>query len=48
VTTTDGAACGELSTADGGLLRLTVAGAHEPVVIPLAAVRNLAIVTSCP
>ena len=48
VTTADDATCGELSTADGGLLRLTVAGAHEQVVIPLAAVRNLAVVTSCP
>jgi hypothetical protein len=48
VTTADGATCGKLSTADGGQIRLTVAGAHEPAVIPLAAVRNLAVVAACP
>jgi len=48
VHTADSTTCGKLSTADGGWLRISVAGAHEPAVIPLAAVRNLAVVASCP
>lgn len=39
--------CGAVRSADGGMLRLTVAGAHEPAVVPLSAVRNLAVVARC-
>jgi len=43
-----GAVCGTLDSADGGVLRLTVAGVHEPVAIPLTMVTNLAVVAACP
>lgn len=41
------AACGEVLSADGGLLRLSVAGRHDPVVIPLSRLTNLAVVPGC-
>jgi hypothetical protein len=40
--------CGVLESADGGRLRLNVPGTHEPVVIPLAQVTNLALTHACP
>jgi hypothetical protein len=40
--------CGTLQSADGGQLRLTVTGGHEPVVIALSQVTNLALTTACP
>ena len=39
--------CGTLQSADGGKIRLSVAGAHEPAAIPLTSVANLAVVASC-
>jgi hypothetical protein len=48
VTTPRATACGILNSADGGALRLTIAGVHEPVAIPLATVTNLAITPNCP
>lgn len=48
VTRPGGLVCGILDSADGGIVRLTVAGTHEPVAIPLTAVTNLAITPSCP
>jgi hypothetical protein len=48
VTRLGGTACGTLVSADGGILRLTVTGAHQPVTIPLASVTNLAITPTCP
>jgi hypothetical protein len=48
VTRPGGTACGTLQSADGGVLRLTVAGAHQPVAIPLTTVTNLAITPTCP
>jgi hypothetical protein len=39
--------CGIAESADGGVLRLSVAGAHEPAAIPLTSVTNLAVVASC-
>ena len=41
-------ACGTLQSADGGVLRLSVAGAHEPTATPLTMVTNIAIVANCP
>jgi hypothetical protein len=41
------ATCGVLRSADGGMLRLTVAGAHNAAVIPMADVTNLSVVTAC-
>lgn len=50
VTVTDrqGTRCGAVLSADGGQLRLAVAGSHDPVGIPLADVTNLAVVARCP
>ena len=48
VTRADGTVCGTLDSADGGTLRLTVTGTHEPVAIPLTTVTNLAIIANCP
>ena len=48
VTRPGGTVCGTLKSADGGTLRLTVAGAHQPVAIPLTTVTNLAITPTCP
>ena len=48
VTRPGGTVCGILKSADGGTLRLTVAGAHEPVAIPLTTVMNLAVTPTCP
>jgi hypothetical protein len=39
--------CGTLLSADGGVVRLTVAGTHQPATISLAAVTNMAVVASC-
>lgn len=43
----DTTTCGVLLAADGGQVRLAVAGTHDPVRIPVAAIKNLAIVTQC-
>lgn len=48
VTRPDGTVCGTLTSADGGTVRVTVAGAHDPVAIPLASITNLAITAACP
>ncbi|GAA2650791.1 hypothetical protein [Paractinoplanes durhamensis] len=40
--------CGTLRSADGGVVRVAVAGRHDQVVIPLAAVANLTVVAACP
>jgi hypothetical protein len=48
VTRPSGTVCGILASADGGTLRLTVAGAHEPVAIPLTTVSNMAVTPTCP
>jgi hypothetical protein len=48
VTRPGGIICGVLASADGGLLRVRVAGAHDPVTIPLSTVTNLAVATNCP
>ena len=47
VTSHGRAFCGTLQSADGGLVRLSVAGAHEPVAIPFTAVTNIAVVANC-
>lgn len=48
VTLRSGTVCGTLKSADGGTLRLSINGAYEPAVIPLTAVRNLAVTPACP
>ena len=48
VTRSTGTVCGTLDSADGRTLRLTVVGIRQPVNIPLATVRNLAITSTCP
>jgi hypothetical protein len=48
VTRSGGSICGTLESADGGILRLAVTGAHEPVVIPLTTITNLAVTPACP
>jgi hypothetical protein len=48
VTRPGGTVCGILSSADGGTLRLTIPGAHEPAAVPLTTITNLAITASCP
>ena len=48
VTRPGGTVCGTLESADGGTLRLTVTGMHEPVAIPLTTVTNLAVTPTCP
>jgi hypothetical protein len=40
-------ACGVLRSADNGQLRLAVIGRHDPIVIPLAQITNLAVVPGC-
>lgn len=40
-------ACGVLASGDAGVIRLTVAGSHEPVVIPLSTVTNMAVTATC-
>lgn len=47
VTIKGGDVCGALQSADGGVLRLSVAGAHDPAVLPLFSVTNLSVVTAC-
>lgn len=42
------AVCGTLLSADGGVLRLAVPGAHDPIAVPLDAVTNLAVTSTCP
>jgi hypothetical protein len=48
VTRTGGTICGILASADGGILRLTVAGVHGAVTVPLTTVTNLAVTPTCP
>lgn len=40
--------CGVLQSADGGQLRLKVNGSHDPVVVPLRDLANVAVVATCP
>ncbi len=40
-------ACGALRSADGGQIRLTVTGNHDPIAIPLTQITNLTIVSTC-
>jgi hypothetical protein len=47
VTQAGSTVCGTLQSADGGVLRLSIAGAHKPAVIPLTNVTNMAVVASC-
>jgi hypothetical protein len=47
VTRPGGTVCGVLTSADDGVLRLSVAGAYEPVAIPLSTVTNIAVVSAC-
>jgi hypothetical protein len=48
VTTIDGTTvCGALKSADGGISRLSGAGAHQFAAIPLTTVTHMAIVASC-
>lgn len=48
VTRPAGIICGTLDSADGGTLRLTVVGVHEPVAIPLTTITNMAVTPTCP
>lgn len=43
----NGTVCGVLVSADGGVIRLEVPGIHDPVVIPLTAVTNMAVTSAC-
>jgi hypothetical protein len=47
VTTHSQSVCGVLLSADGGVIRISVAGVHEPAAIPLTSVTNIAVVASC-
>ena len=47
VTKKGGMVCGELQSADGGTVRLTVKGAHAPATIALSKVTNMAVVAEC-
>jgi hypothetical protein len=40
-------ACGELRSADNGVVRLKVSGANDPVGIPVGTVTNMAVVAGC-
>jgi hypothetical protein len=48
VTRPSGTVCGILASAGDGTLRLAVPGAHEPVLIPLTTVSNMAVTSTCP
>jgi hypothetical protein len=48
VTSHGGTVCGTLRSADGGVLRLSVPGAHQPAAILLTMVTNIAVVAGCP
>ena len=48
VTHPGGTVCGILASADGGVLLVRIAGAHDPVAIPLATLTNLALTPACP
>jgi hypothetical protein len=48
VTTRGGVTCGTLISADGGSIRLKVAGQATPALIPMNDIANLAVVASCP
>lgn len=39
--------CGRLRSADGGVLRIAVAGRHDEVAVPLATVSNMSVVAGC-
>jgi hypothetical protein len=47
VTQKDATTCGELSSADGGRLRLKVAGVHDVVSIPVTDIVNIKVVAKC-
>lgn len=40
--------CGRLLSADGGVVRLAVPGAHDSVAVPVSAITNLAVTATCP
>jgi hypothetical protein len=48
VTSRGSTACGTLQSADGGVVRVSVTGAHQPAMIPFSTVTNMAVVASCP
>jgi hypothetical protein len=48
VTGVGGTLCGTPRSGDGGVLRLLIPGAHDPVAVPLASITNLALVATCP
>lgn len=48
VTHVGGVTCGELRSADGGTVRLEVAGAHDAAAIGVGTISNMAVVTACP
>jgi hypothetical protein len=41
-------ACGALASADDGSIRLTVTGAHDPLLIPLDSVTSMTVTAACP
>lgn len=43
-----GTVSGVLASADDGTARVSVAGAHDPVAVPLTTVTNLAVTATCP
>ncbi len=47
VTSPNTSACGTLRSADGGQVRLSIAGNHDPISIPLTQVTTLAVVATC-
>jgi hypothetical protein len=48
ITHPGGVVCGVLVSADGGIVRVNVAGAHNPATIPLTTITNLAVTATCP
>jgi hypothetical protein len=48
VTSRGSTVCGTLQSADGGVVRLSVTGAHQPAAIPFSTVTNMAVVAGCP
>jgi hypothetical protein len=47
VTRPGGTVCGVLASADGGILRMRVAGYHDSIAIPLTTITNLAVTSGC-
>jgi hypothetical protein len=48
ITRTNGSACGVLTSADNGNIRLTVPGAHDPLVISMTTVTSMTMTATCP